>query len=126
MRVAIYMAILMVLVMFSAPKAYPNDGNMLYDSMKSPDKMHNIAAEGYITGVYELMIEQGSFCPEGLVHDQIIEGVGYFLQESPNARNEPASLIIFAILNTMKPCEEVGEVVEEDRKFNISLEERKT
>jgi len=86
-----------------------NNGKMLYESMTSKDAMSEMAAEGFITGVYSLMIAQRSFCPGELPHDLITGAIGYFLQESPEYRDEPASIIIYSVLSASWPCKEETE-----------------
>ena len=98
--------ILTILFCFLATASQANDGNMLYDAMKSKDPLASGIAEGYITGAYNLMIAQESFCPMELPHKMIIQAIGYFLQEAPEYRSEPAANIIYAVLHASWPCKE--------------------
>lgn len=79
-------------------------GNKLLAELQSDSIVDRMFAVGYVTGVADAL-DQSLYCLQnGMTIGQVSDTIQVALERTPQIRNEPADVLIVAILSKHYPC----------------------
>ena len=81
------------------------DGNKLYENMRSNNGYLQGAAMGYVIGVTDALHGITHCTPAGVTAGQIYDMVKQYLEENPSFRHFTGDFLINRVLNRAWPCE---------------------
>jgi len=97
------LALALVLLAGTADAQF-RSGNKLLAELQSDNIVDRMFAVGYVTGVADAM-DQSLYCLQnGMTIGQVSDTIQVALERTPQIRNEPADVLIVAILSKHFPC----------------------
>ena len=97
------LALALVLLAGTAEAQF-RSGNKLLAELHSDSIVDRMFAVGYVTGVADSM-DQSLYCLQnGMTIGQVSDTIQVALERTPQIRNEPADVLIVAILSKHYPC----------------------
>ena len=95
---------LAIVLLAGTAEAQFRDGNKLLGELQADNIVEKMFAVGYVTGVADSM-NQSLYCLQnGMTVGQISDTIKVALERTPQIRNEPADVLIVAILSKHYPC----------------------